>query len=272
MKKIDAQQVIANIYEIAKRQNILIRDLEQRAGVSIGYLSKMNRPDARLSLDVIYSIAGDFGMTMEALISYDSAGTTSQEQKIVNLFNKLIADTNTDKLGWKLYSESFWSNAYTTKEREGKEREGLPPLCSYTEADVPIDPKNDYVQFVHDSQFLNFQVSENITEVRPVNGFLADLGNGVQVYVVKAKYIYPEGQGMSVKFSFTGHEMYFTKKGAVTKVCQADAAEYPAYLDNFEKLEQAIKNYDARGRLDKNANAIIDDYLGIAVDGKPGSK
>ena len=42
----DKKRCIENIYTIAKEKNIKIGDLEEKAGVSKGYLSRINKEDS----------------------------------------------------------------------------------------------------------------------------------------------------------------------------------------------------------------------------------
>lgn len=268
MSKLNTQQIVENIYTLAKQRKIKIMDLEQAAGVSVGYLSKMNKPAARLPLDVVSSIAGDFGMTVDALINYDPTGATNQEKKIVKLFDKLIADTNADKLEWNVYLKDIYERSFTKHEIDLIEKKGLPPLAYSEEVDVKESKNGSSVKryvIRHDSKFRNFNVEAKIY-VSASNSFLADIGGGVQVFVAMTNYKYQDPDIPLVKYNFDGYEMYFIKNEQITKVCQATADEYPAYLSYFEKLQPAIKKYDARRKLDKDANNIIDSYLSTDVD------
>lgn len=263
MTKVNTLQIVENIYTLAKQRQIMIKDLEQAAGVSVGYLSKMNKPDARLPLEVVSSIAGDFGMTVDALIHYDPTGLTNQEKKIVKLFEKLTNDTNADKLEWKIYLRDFYELAYDENEKNAKERDGLPPFTVIDSVKTEMDPQKKYYRFIHKSCFANFRTSGNVT-TEPINCFVAKIDENVAVQIVYVRYTIHDvvlDNKLPVQQVFDGYEMYFDKEGSRIKVCQATADEYPTYLECFEKLFRAIKEYDARGKLDKNANNIIDGYL-----------
>lgn len=264
MDKLNTQQVVENIYTLAKQRNITIKTLETNANVSVGYLAKMSNPNSRLPLDVVHSIAGQFGMTMDALVNYDPAGLTTQEKKICKLFEKLTADTNADKLEWKVFLKDVYARKFTKDEIEPLNKKGLPPLADITNAGTMVNAdgtKEDLCAVTHNSMFRNFNVATDIT-ANALNSFAANIGKDVMVFVALVAYTYQEPKMPAISHTFNGYEMYFIKDGRSTKVCQATAWEYPAYLHYFEKLQAAIKNYDARGRLDKNATAIIDNYLG----------
>lgn len=264
MSKLDTRKIIENIYAIAKQRQIMIKDLETKADVSIGYLSKMNRPNSRLPLDVISNIAGQFGMTIDALVNYDPSGLTAQEKKIVKLFEKLVADTNADKLEWHVFLKDIYKRYFLKQEADVVEQRGLPPLSHVDSVKVKDENNQIVMRYAirHESKFLNFKAEAKIT-ARAINSYLADIGGGTRVFVVLTNYSYFYPECSLITYNFDGYEMYFLKDEQIVKVCQATAEEYPTYLECFEKLQLAVKNYDARGKLDKKANSIIDGYLGI---------
>lgn len=42
----DKRLFISNIYQLAKERSVKIGDLEKKAGVSVGYLSRINKEDS----------------------------------------------------------------------------------------------------------------------------------------------------------------------------------------------------------------------------------
>ena len=97
------RQCIANIYHLAKEGNLKIGDLEKRAGVSAGYLSRLNKEDstATPSIDFVASVAKELGVTVDAIINNDYTTPTPTEKYILAFIDKLLSQTNADELDWK---------------------------------------------------------------------------------------------------------------------------------------------------------------------------
>ena len=69
----EKSRCIANIYDVAKKKNIKIGDLEESCGVSRGYLSRVNKPDyiGSPSIEVLDAIAARLGVGLDYIVSFD---------------------------------------------------------------------------------------------------------------------------------------------------------------------------------------------------------
>lgn len=100
----DRKQLIDNIYRFAKEKDIKIGALEQEAGVSAGYLSRLLKDDTKGSfgVDLLCSAAEQLGKTLDALV-YSSTGELSDnEKKIIDFFDKLTLSTENYSLEWSM--------------------------------------------------------------------------------------------------------------------------------------------------------------------------
>lgn len=107
MSKFDRKICIGNIYALAKDRNIKIGDLEKEGGMSVGYLSRLSKEDSTSipSIEFIASAAEQLGVSINALISIDFTSLTPTEAYLLEFVEKLISETEKDKLVWEKDSE-----------------------------------------------------------------------------------------------------------------------------------------------------------------------
>lgn len=92
---------INNIYNLAKQQGIKIGDLEEKAGVSRGYLSRINKPEgASPSIETLSSIAEQLGTSVDYLINYDTNSLSINGVMIIDFVEKLLANTTLARQEW----------------------------------------------------------------------------------------------------------------------------------------------------------------------------
>lgn len=92
---------INNIYNLAKQQGIKIGDLEEKAGVSRGYLSRINKPDgASPSIEMLTSIAEQLGTSVDYLIYSSTDSLSINGVMIVDFVEKLLANTALARQEW----------------------------------------------------------------------------------------------------------------------------------------------------------------------------
>ena len=74
-----------NITYLLKSKDMKIGDLENHAGVSIGYVSRINRDDRNVkpSIEFVMKVAEFFEVNMETLVSIDLSKMTPTEKYIL---------------------------------------------------------------------------------------------------------------------------------------------------------------------------------------------
>ena len=99
----DKRLCIANIYQLAKEKGIKLGDLEKSAGVSAGYISRINKEDSNTvpTIDFIAAVAEALGVTVDAIIKNDYSTPTPTELYILSFVDRLLSQTNADELDWK---------------------------------------------------------------------------------------------------------------------------------------------------------------------------
>ena len=93
---------IANLYALAKKKGIKIKDLEVSCGVSVGYLSRL-RQDKKSPLpgtEFLLRAAVLLDTTVDSLLYFDFQLASDTDQYLYSFISRLTLDTLSDKLRW----------------------------------------------------------------------------------------------------------------------------------------------------------------------------
>lgn len=105
--EIDKDILIDNIQYLLKERGIKLGDFEKDTGMYPGYLSRLTKePTAKPGFDFIINAADHLKVTVDSLIRHRFTGATPTEKYIESFLNKLISDTDADKLSWDV-GDSF---------------------------------------------------------------------------------------------------------------------------------------------------------------------
>lgn len=98
----DNSKLINNIHILAKRQGKKIGDVERKAGVSAGYMSRIAKNDSgkiNPSIDFIVAVADELDVSLDDLINNDF-GVTGDDAYMERFLERLIACTKQQKILW----------------------------------------------------------------------------------------------------------------------------------------------------------------------------
>ena len=93
----------SNVKQIAKQKGIQLGDLEKKAGLSVGYLSRRRN----CSADKINQIAKALGTTIETLVSEPHSNTVT---KLHDFFIKLAVESKSGEQAWYWTQEGMICN------------------------------------------------------------------------------------------------------------------------------------------------------------------
>ncbi len=98
----DKKLCIANIYALAKEKGLKIGDIEEKAGVSKGYLSRINKEDSTSmpTIDLLASIADQLGVGIDFLVNFPRGVLSPNEEFVYQFIDKLMRGTVAGKLDW----------------------------------------------------------------------------------------------------------------------------------------------------------------------------
>lgn len=98
----DKKLCIENIYALAKEKGLKIGDIEEKAGVSKGYLSRINKEDSTSipTIDLLASIADQLGVGIDFLVNFPRGVLSPNEEFVYQFIDKLMRGTVAGKLDW----------------------------------------------------------------------------------------------------------------------------------------------------------------------------
>ncbi len=110
----DRKRLIDNIYRFAKEKDIKIGSLEQTAGVSVGYLSRLMKDDTKgsFAVDLLCSAAEQLGKTLDALVFSTEEVITDNERKMLNFLDKLTLETENHSFEWTMMPPMIMDSSY----------------------------------------------------------------------------------------------------------------------------------------------------------------
>ena len=139
-EEFDKELVFNNIEYLIKESNKKIGEVEKEAGVSTGYISRCSKEDGpKPSIDFIVSVAAQLDVTVDALLNDKFGDMNPTEAYVYKFIQKLIRDTQEDKLEWIKESAE-----HLNRMEDNEEGKCEHPLLSYVEYTVEMDESYEY--------------------------------------------------------------------------------------------------------------------------------
>ena len=238
----DKRLCIANIYQLAKERGIKIGDLEKSAGVSAGYLSRINKDDNNTipTVDFIAGVADALGITVDAIINNDYTAPTPTEKYILSFIDKLLSQTNADELDWK-------KETPTQLHCVGYDEQGDPnhPLFA-------MDFDNGQPAPSYNSKFNSgFDVTGDC--------FYLTLPGASRTVVYLMCVDDPDAKDLP--FADDSYELYIVKKWKVQPLCHSLPVN-SLFADCLTKLYAAVKESCNHPKLDAEIMSAIEAFMG----------
>lgn len=224
----DKKTCMDNIYAIAKDKGIKIGDLEKRAGLSTGYLSKLSKEGntAVPGIETLSTIADALGVSIDYLISVNYKGLNQDEKYFSAFIEKLIKGTESGRIAWEIEGAAYLNSNNTG---ENFVHPLFLPIPSAIDDPVSGELVN-YVANVYQSRFLHFD---------DVKSF----GNCYHCEIT------PGGDLLYMMKLFLGNKNY-TKKGSYDSFKRNEETEL--YLvDRFGKVNSLCSTFSVGEEMKK---------------------
>ena len=198
----DKRLCIANIYQLAKERGMKLGDLEKNAGVSAGYLSRLNKDDstATPSIEFVASVAKALGVTVDAIINNDYATPTPTEKFLLDFIDRLLSRTIADELDWKKETiKQLWDIGYDDNGNANH------PLF-----DMDFDGYEPHP--VYNSRFNPFYIVTDDCFHLSLPGAESTL-----IYLMCVN----DPRAEDIPFPFNDYELYMVKKQKIQPLCHA---------------------------------------------------
>lgn len=105
-KEFEKNILFDNIAYLLKENDMKVGELETKAGVSIGYISRTKEGNAKPGIDFIMKAANILNVSLDNLLTVDLKALTPTEKYLITFLEKLIRDTGDDKLYWNAENAS----------------------------------------------------------------------------------------------------------------------------------------------------------------------
>lgn len=234
--KVDKNCLCANIKLKIAEANKKIGDVEVQAGMTAGYLSKLQKDESRNNniLDFVVNVSEILEISIDSLIHVDYSSLSKTEKYFADFIDKIIRDTTEGNLIW---------NKETKEELEDFQYQSSHPLFDVTERESDTyEPKRYGYNSLFDK---NVNISSDCYNV--------EIGDS-SLYLMN---VYSKKEPFGIELYFVkdlGMEHY-----QVIKICQIGVNSPLEKLG--ADLNNAAKESSNHIKLDKDAKDIIDSYM-----------
>ena len=234
--KVDKNLLYSNIKLKISEANKKIGDVEVEAGMTAGYLSKLQKDDAKNNniLDFVVSVSEILEVSVETLVHIDYSSLTKTERYFADFIDKLIRETTEGNLCW---------NKETKEMLEDFQYQSMHPLFEISERESETYQP---IRYGYNSLFdKGVDISSDCYNVEI---------NGSTLYLMN---VFSKNEPF-------GYELYFVKPvdyehSNVIKVCQIGVNSPLEKIGG--DLYTVAKESSNHIKLDNNAKSIIDDFM-----------
>ena len=94
---------INNVYALAAKYGMRIKDLESACGVSIGYFARLRqgKKDGTPGADTLLNVSEQLSVSVDALLTFNFETASESEQLLLNYIEKLIRETQSNSILWQ---------------------------------------------------------------------------------------------------------------------------------------------------------------------------
>ena len=221
------ERFISNINNIITMKGFKVGDIEKKAGVSVGYISKLSsrNTEGGPSTAVTFNIAKALGVSVELLVEGNYCELDPNLETVIKFVDKLVLDTDSKKIVWDAYSISK-----------------INELLDDDDIDVPFikritSPRRSVFDGLND-EFISKRIGKSNKVVSFDNSdlyvychgpsFCVQLSDDSRVWIVRLMYENSNNEKMDI------YEMYLGKyKVDVEVVPYVDRIEDSLYWDDI---------------------------------------
>lgn len=234
MAKFEKARFFSNLYFLAKTQGLKIGDIEESAGVSLGYISRLSKEDNKTvpGIEFLLSISEILGVALEGLLKCDYSTITADEQKVIDFLNQLISDTRkNDKLKWYRRVYDIFNGEVVTNLSDSVAA-AIRRDCAGEEPGILCDIEN-FVTNVYSAQIKEY----------------------TDLYLIEIEFDPRDGA------SYAGYLMYMSIYGTQHKICYTDSTSDHPFSALLQALTSAAESSANHIHLEDAVRNAIDEYM-----------
>ncbi len=247
-KNFDKAQCFANIRALMKNTDVKIGQIEREAGVRLGYMARLEKPDntAEPSVEFIVTAAKMLNVSLDFLISAKIENMTQTEEYVLKFVRSITKDTQEGKLIWNREAPAILNATHNDYEDVGRKH----PLFEYS--DVELDGNNNPYIANYYSRFF----PERATHVR-LNAYNAELPRTASTLYIVPCTIQRGDDSLESDDCF---EVYIDDEDSVISLCSTMLTCETVALaikDLYNQIQEAASHIQINNR----ARFLIDAYM-----------
>lgn len=232
-------KLMANIVALIKEKGVKIGELENRVGISVGYISKMTKAEneSMPGIDLIFKLAQELEVSVEALVCGDFNKSNDNLLFLIQFLHSLIEDANSHRDEWRQFTDYQMI----------REEYDFPPLPMMAET---LEGKDSPLRYVS-----GFRMDAKLTITN--DNFYAFVSGIGPLVLFKLENHLPEGQKTEL-------ELYAINMGsgpeAVIPMCSSldsDGEIAPYLMDLYNCLLRHSKDI----QISEETRNLINGYL-----------
>lgn len=250
MPNFDKKLCMNNIYYLAKKRNLKIGDIENKAEISPGYFSRINKDDSKTnpSIEVLCSVAEQLSIGLDSLISVDHSALTPDENFVLQFLDTLKNSVSKHQDAW--------------------EKEILKKILNYSDINTPLyhpmlclstDNYDDYVSAYYRSDFYPDRSVRLLDDI-----YYLPISYNETLFLSSTVLLEDRENSLS---ETKGYELYIkgpSKK--VSTVCCAYEEIYPTFYVVLESLFSSIKEAVSRTCISDDVRSSLNSYMSKKIE------
>lgn len=171
-KIFDKSVCLSNIRSLMKKLDIKIGQIEKQAGVCLGYMSRLERPDnvSEPSIQFITTAAKMLGVSLDDLVFTKMEETSKDEKYIIDFLRDLIDDSAKRNMIWSKESDFIIDSLFVTDDKVYMDGPAYSAKLPNSENKVYIlncFTKED-ARFGVEKRFYEIYIASDYSEINPV--------------------------------------------------------------------------------------------------------
>ena len=224
-----------NIYYLAKKNNITLGKLEELAGLSAGYLSRLNsgNNNSNPSIDAVSSFSKQLNVPIDILTSHKLDEITPDEEYMFRFIYKLMDKTQANELHWEADTQAFFE------------------AVEQREAYHPFFIEENYQAYYY-SRFLQGESASVIDEA-----YRLTINRNDELYLFKIKTNDPEGEMYYELYLDNGNQGH-----NIEPLCNAKFSNKTGlFFDVLNKLYQIASESSKKVSLKSSVKSSIEAFM-----------
>lgn len=247
-KNFDKAQCFANIRALMKNTDVKIGQIEREAGVRLGYMARLEKPDntAEPSVEFVVTAAKMLNVSLDFLISAKIENMTQTEEYVLKFVRSITKDTQEGKLIWNREAPAILNATHNDYEAVGRKH----PLFEYSDAELDGN-NNPYIANYYSRFF-----PERTTYVR-LNAYNAELPRTASTLYIVPCTIQRGDDSLESDDCF---EVYIDDRDSVIPLCNTMLTCETVALaikDLYNQIQEAASHIQINNR----ARFLIDAYM-----------